>query len=228
VFPTHKLCKHCGQVKEISDFGKLKTSSDGHRSQCLKCRRAAQSKKYAEDVSFREKELARFATLYVRDKPKITKRINKWRSVNPNKLLQITNRRRAVKFNRIIEEFDKADIVAAYNNICVYCGETRSKMHMDHIIPFCRGGHHMVSNIVLACQNCNCSKHTKTLVEWARHILILLDSITDMAIVARYEVIVHNILDQLDMITIIDEIITPLPKLYKRKIGAVTNIMEMN
>lgn len=47
---------------------------------------------------------------------------------------------------------------------CYYCGGPHE--HDDHFIPLSRGGTHEVSNLVPACEICNCSKKDKLLEEW--------------------------------------------------------------
>lgn len=50
--------------------------------------------------------------------------------------------------------------------ICRYCGKKlKSKFHIDHIIPFIKGGADEIENFALACLECNFKKGNKTLRE---------------------------------------------------------------
>ncbi len=49
---------------------------------------------------------------------------------------------------------------------CVYCGVSSVALHLDHIMPFSRGGSSRPENLVLACVPCNLSKGAKTPGEW--------------------------------------------------------------
>lgn len=43
---------------------------------------------------------------------------------------------------------------------CVYCGSTEN-IHLDHIIPFSKGGATCIENLQLLCEKCNKSKSNK-------------------------------------------------------------------
>lgn len=49
---------------------------------------------------------------------------------------------------------------------CAYCGDDKSNLTMDHVVPLSRGGKHVSGNIVPSCQSCNSRKHNKMLSEW--------------------------------------------------------------
>jgi hypothetical protein len=64
---------------------------------------------------------------------------------------------------------------ARYGNICWYCGiALQSKqIHIDHIDPLSKGGSHDISNMALACVNCNRAKWNTTPIrffEWLKRI----------------------------------------------------------
>lgn len=49
---------------------------------------------------------------------------------------------------------------------CAYCGATEGPFHLDHIVPWSRGGKHSLENLTVACASCNWSKGDKALDEW--------------------------------------------------------------
>lgn len=50
---------------------------------------------------------------------------------------------------------------------CYYCHKSvGTDYHVDHVVPLSRGGSDDISNIVIACSHCNCSKHNKLPHEW--------------------------------------------------------------
>ena len=55
---------------------------------------------------------------------------------------------------------DKFNILAECNFTCQYCGSKpgSDKLHVDHLIPFSKGGSDEVENLTVACQACNCKK----------------------------------------------------------------------
>lgn len=50
---------------------------------------------------------------------------------------------------------------------CAYCGKSiLEKYHIDHVLSIKQGGRNDLSNIVLTCVRCNCSKKDTPLAEW--------------------------------------------------------------
>jgi hypothetical protein len=48
---------------------------------------------------------------------------------------------------------------------CRYCGKTPKTIHLDHVIPWSRGGSDAVENLVSSCQSCNSRKRDRTPLE---------------------------------------------------------------
>ncbi|MEP7286117.1 MAG: RNA-guided endonuclease IscB [Chloroflexota bacterium] len=49
---------------------------------------------------------------------------------------------------------------------CAYCGKTDTPLEVEHILPKARGGTNRVSNLTLACHDCNQRKGTQTAAEF--------------------------------------------------------------
>ena len=49
---------------------------------------------------------------------------------------------------------------------CAYCGKTDTPLEVEHIIPHTRGGTNRVSNLTLACRECNMRKGRQTAAEY--------------------------------------------------------------
>jgi hypothetical protein len=53
---------------------------------------------------------------------------------------------------------------------CSYCGRRKSKkdLRIDHIVPFVSGGKTEISNLAVACHDCNAAKRDNSLKEFCR------------------------------------------------------------
>jgi 5-methylcytosine-specific restriction endonuclease McrA len=56
---------------------------------------------------------------------------------------------------------------AEFGHRCAYCGAT-GDLHIEHVNPISKGGTHVLSNVVPACQSCNYSKRAKDAETWYR------------------------------------------------------------
>ena len=81
------------------------------------------------------------------------------------------SKRRAQKINTQVEDITDKLLNEHWvkNNIdpekCYHCGEAPYE-HLDHYMPYERGGTHTKENLVPSCAHCNCSKGSKTPDEW--------------------------------------------------------------
>ncbi|MBA3825563.1 MAG: HNH endonuclease, partial [Ktedonobacterales bacterium] len=57
-------------------------------------------------------------------------------------------------------------VLEKFRRCCAYCGKTTVPLEIEHIIPKARGGSDRVSNLTLACHNCNQAKGTQTAAEF--------------------------------------------------------------
>ena len=67
---------------------------------------------------------------------------------------------------RFIDAFTRQSVFERDGNACQYCGDTCGPFHLDHVIPWSRGGQDEPENLVVACVKCNLSKGDRTPEEW--------------------------------------------------------------
>lgn len=63
----------------------------------------------------------------------------------------------------------RADVWDKTNGHCWHCGRELHPFrdfHMDHLVPFSRGGSDDIENLVPSCDTCNLSKGGKRIEEW--------------------------------------------------------------
>lgn len=61
----------------------------------------------------------------------------------------------------------RKQVVQSKGTSCHYCGKFVDKaMHLDHVVPFSRGGETTYENLVPACKFCNIDKLSMTVEEW--------------------------------------------------------------
>jgi 5-methylcytosine-specific restriction endonuclease McrA len=89
---------------------------------------------------------------------------------DPSRSYERSQLRRPTVFTQAERENVKLELVARDGGfICFYCKTPLdSSYHIDHQNPIGRGGHHELSNLALACLQCNQEKHNKTLEEYRR------------------------------------------------------------
>lgn len=76
--------------------------------------------------------------------------------------------KRRAKLKEIPGSYTKNDLLIIFQKqegACLYCdanvGRRGKRWHADHFIPLSRGGTNYPENIVIACADCNLSKHAK-------------------------------------------------------------------
>lgn len=58
-------------------------------------------------------------------------------------------------------------VLARDGDRCVYCGGIDGPFHLDHRLPWSRGGRHTVENLAVSCRDCNLAKSALTDDEFA-------------------------------------------------------------
>jgi RRXRR protein/HNH endonuclease len=62
----------------------------------------------------------------------------------------------------------RAYVLEKFAHACVYCGKRNVPFEIDHMVPKSRGGSDRISNLVLACHDCNQAKGNRTAAEFGR------------------------------------------------------------
>lgn len=74
---------------------------------------------------------------------------------------------------KYISNKTKAKVWNKYNGRCSYCGIKLNPFdfHVDHKVPFSRGGVDEIGNYYPSCSECNITKGTKSVVEWKAELM---------------------------------------------------------
>jgi 5-methylcytosine-specific restriction endonuclease McrA len=101
-----------------------------------------------------------------KDKANVNQR--RYRVENHDTTLQYKNTRRARKAGNFIEEVDRQQVFLNDVGICQwqYCSESSpyvdpSNWHLDHVIPFSKGGEHSYRNTQVTHPRCNLQKNNR-------------------------------------------------------------------
>ncbi len=57
-------------------------------------------------------------------------------------------------------------LLEKWQRACAYCRQTQVSLEVEHIVPKSRGGSNRISNLTLACHDCNQAKNTRTAEEF--------------------------------------------------------------
>jgi 5-methylcytosine-specific restriction endonuclease McrA len=60
-------------------------------------------------------------------------------------------------------------LLEKFNRTCVYCGKKNVPLEIEHVIPKSRGGSDRISNLTLACHNCNQIKGNQSVKEFLKN-----------------------------------------------------------
>ena len=160
-------CSMCGEVKPLDAFNRDRSKPLGRQSRCRACQREYhRAWREANREHFREYNRAwREANRgYFRE----------YYAANRDRYREHEHRRRARKRAATVEEFSLADVYAWWEALgaytCFWCDLPFTEddhIHVDHVWPLSRGGHHAVQNLVPACERCNLAKHASLPHEFA-------------------------------------------------------------
>lgn len=105
------------------------------------------------------------------DPKALLERANRWRKENPEKRSAIIKAYSARRRSNC-RDGDPTAAIAAWESsarkVCYWCSKPcGDHYHVDHYQPLARGGKHVISNLVIACPNCNHRKNAKDPYEFA-------------------------------------------------------------
>ena len=179
-----KNCSTCGELKSFSEFTKDKARKDGLDLSCRTCTSIRNRARYAKN---KEAEAARKARAYAENRDVMLARNRRWREANREKEREQhkvyyannphvfarrgTNRKESwskiEKFE--ISKRDMQRLLIRSGGACSFCKRSftdKLRPTWDHVVPVSRGGTHGVGNLLPCCRTCNCSKNSRTLMEW--------------------------------------------------------------
>jgi 5-methylcytosine-specific restriction endonuclease McrA len=107
------------------------------------------------------------------NKERLAETMKEWSKANRH-LLRVHEKRRRDRKRGAEGSHTYAEIMALGERQgwrCAYCpADISAGWHEDHVMPIARGGTNWISNIALACQPCNQSKHARDPAEWMQEI----------------------------------------------------------
>lgn len=177
-----RTCSVCQIRRPLDGFPLDRRGTLGRRSHCKTCHSTRAKVRYAADDNVREQYVSRrrdrehadpaAAQAYRREQ------YERHRDQRIAEASDHTHRRRA---RQVGASSDKGitvrALVARDGDACHYCSRTMDpspgdrtyrprRATIEHVLPLARGGHHVWSNVVLACWACNLSKNRLTVDEW--------------------------------------------------------------
>ena len=158
-----KTCSKCQTPKPISEFNKSKGRTDGLTCHCKACRATYY-------ISNRSRIVAHTKSYRDSNKEKVNAQKRTYRKTEAAKVSKqkTHHKRRALKNNCKVEDFNPSEVFKRDRYICQLCGvktrpDFKAKHHpkrpeLDHIIPLSLGGDHSRLNTQCLCHQCNIEK----------------------------------------------------------------------
>ena len=153
-----KRCCTCKEVKSLDEFSKDRTTKDGLKYQCRRCRSAWHEQS-------RDKRLAQMAQWRAAH-PGYQK---EWRRKNPGRAAAIDaakRHNRRARGGKKISAATVSEIMEASGGVCPYCNLPIGNGHLDHVVALANGGTNVRENLIWVCESCNNEKGTKPLYEF--------------------------------------------------------------
>ncbi|WP_424139368.1 HNH endonuclease [Roseomonas chloroacetimidivorans] len=132
---------------------------------------AERRKRWAVDQEYRLQRLTREHHAYRQNRDEKLAYAKQYRASKAASIRagQVTRRARENGASGKITEADWTGILAYFGNRCAYClrhADEGVELTADHMLPLSRGGSNDPSNVVPACRSCNCTKRTRTPLEF--------------------------------------------------------------
>lgn len=153
-----KTCTSCGEDKKAISFKlEVGVGRTGRRSRCKVCDNAA--------------ERFNVASLSEDQREERRARARAYRYANPSGY----RARKEKRYRRMKETSDGSitrssiKLLLSTAKECSYCNKplrTEASKTIDHVVPLDKLGQHVLSNLTVACKQCNLSKGAKLLHEW--------------------------------------------------------------
>lgn len=151
---TDKTCSRCKTNKSVTEFNRSKVNQDGLHSWCRMCTSAWSRERSAEQKMRKALYMETYNAKYNEEQY-----VLKWAA---------TYRQRANQHGcTYVEDVDRRTVWALDGMHCCGCRNfiLLEDMHLDHIVPFSRGGEHSYANVQTLCSSCNKRKLNRTNAE---------------------------------------------------------------
>jgi hypothetical protein len=93
----------------------------------------------------------------------------KWHYLRSDFKKAVAQRRRSKEKNAPLNDFTALDwekTLKFFGNKCAYCWCQDKKIHREHVVPLSKGGSNTITNVIPACESCNCSKSDTLFEVW--------------------------------------------------------------
>jgi 5-methylcytosine-specific restriction endonuclease McrA len=159
-------------LKRVSNYTELNrqeinTKRREFRKENLEHMKSQDRKKY---VKFREQILEDRKRYFKDNRDEIKQRQKNWyKTENGKMLIKNRNMKRRHKYNEGDVTTQQLKELFKNTKSCYWCNNKLVKgyIHVDHYEPLSKGGKHTISNLVLACRDCNLSKGSQDPLDFA-------------------------------------------------------------
>lgn len=94
----------------------------------------------------------------------------RYRLRHPRRVANLSAARNSALLTGCLDLDDMLSLVEYQAGRCAYCLTDFERPEVEHVVPLCRGGSHVIDNVVLACAPCNRRKGRKTWIPAIGHL----------------------------------------------------------